>query len=74
MILQISANGACEYASPAIRDMLGWAPEDLVGRRWAHLIDRRYRADVLRMRALLYDGEDRATGTVRCRRRSGAAV
>ena len=50
LIARISTDGICLYVSPACTDLLGYAPEEMIGRRvfdFIHPSDRRSVADVI---------------------------
>jgi PAS domain S-box-containing protein len=68
LICRYDARGICLYASPAARTLLGWEPDQLVGRPGADLLHPDDRARLLRTRA----GGSAATFEARLRRGDGA--
>jgi len=70
VVALVRPDGVLEWVSPSVRDLLGWEPEELVGRDSAELVhpeDHRRRMAVHRHPATVQPGDDE----VRCRRAAG---
>jgi PAS domain S-box-containing protein len=74
MIARIGADGRLAYVSPACRTILGYAAEDVLGRRFVDFIlpaDREFCRDLLTRRLA---GEDRPSVPIRGVRKDGTQV
>jgi len=70
VVVLVGADGIVQWVSPSVRDMLGWEPEELVGRpsaEFVHRDDHRRRMAVHRHPATVRTLSDE----VRCRRAGG---
>ncbi len=69
----VTAEGRFAYASPATAEIMGWAPDELVGQRWVRMVHREDRAEVLRLADEVVRKPGAKVGaTFRIRRRDGA--
>ncbi len=71
VVVLVRPDGTVEWVSPAVRDMLGWEPEELIGRPVAEYVlpeDHRRRMALHRHPAAVHPTADE----VRCRRADGA--
>lgn len=75
VIIQVRPDGRCTYASPSCTRLLGWAPEELVGRGPEALVVREHIPEVAADMAAIAAGE-RKEGmlTLPLRTKSGGAV
>ena len=74
MIVRLDLDGLRTYVSPAATTILGYAPEELVGRRAEDDVHPDDQAMVVRCRASLLDGVENPTCIYRQRRRDGDHV
>ena len=74
IIFQSTPDGVFTYASPACRAMLGYEPEELVGRHTAELAHPADMERLWRFKAEMHAGIDPLTVSFRCRRKDGAYV
>ena len=59
IVYEIAADGVLSYASPAVERVLGYRPEELVGRRFRGFLHRDDRDRALEAFGELYNGGDR---------------
>jgi PAS domain S-box-containing protein len=74
MIARSTPDGVYLYASPACRALLGYAPEELVGRSARDLVHPDDRAGPAKTQARLAAPADTCTATYRARRKDGGYV
>lgn len=74
MIARIAPDGLVRYVSPACREIVGYAPEEMVGRREGDFVHSGDRAALAADRLLLETGPGVRTMTYRARRREGGWV
>jgi PAS domain S-box-containing protein len=75
MIVRADLSGRRHYVSPASRDLLGYAPEELVGTRPQDFVHPDEAAGLAGIFSRLQEGRtERATGTYRLRHRNGTWV
>lgn len=74
MIARIAPDGLVRYVSPACREIVGYAPEEMVGRREGDFVHSGDRAALAADRLLLETGPGVCTMTYCARRREGGWV
>jgi diguanylate cyclase (GGDEF)-like protein/PAS domain S-box-containing protein len=74
MILWLDGDFRCRYASAASRDVIGFAPEELLGSAIDELVADADRPAFEALREKLQAGEAAAEAIFRCRRRTGEQV
>jgi two-component system cell cycle sensor histidine kinase/response regulator CckA len=74
MIARIRADGTLSYVSPACEKILGYRPEDVLGRRVIEIIAPADREHVLEMMQALLAGDDRPSVPFRGLRKDGVEV
>ncbi|MBU3078548.1 PAS domain S-box protein [Sphingomonas sp. XMGL2] len=74
MIFRVGLDGVRTYASPACRTVLGWEPEELIGRQALDTIHPDDRTVTRAAASSLLDGVAAPTAIYRQRRRDGAYV
>lgn len=74
MIFRVGLDGVRQYASPACRAVLGWEPEELVGKQALDTIHPDDRAKTRAAATSLLDGVETPTAVYRQRRRDGGYV
>lgn len=72
MIVRADLAGIREYVSPACRDMLGYEPEELIGRSPEHIVHPDFLEEVVEViRTLSTGSRDRAAATYLIRHKNG---
>ena len=74
IIMRLSMDGTCRYVAPAIREVLGYSPEDMIGNNWNDYLDPDDRPGRIAAIAEFYNGEEQVTSQYVCRRQDGAKV
>ena len=75
MISRFAADGTRLYVSPAVRHILGYEPQELIGKpAWVTIDPRDHAAAKAAIRGLLSGGEDNVTVTVRGVHKRGTTV
>ena len=74
MIVQIDNRGVCEYASPSIRNIMGYAIDDVIGRNLLELVHRSDRKRVTLVFARLLRTASSGTVEYRCGNAQGGWV
>ena len=74
IIFQSTPDGVFTYVSPACRAMLGYEPEELVGRHTAELAHPADMERLWRFKREMFAGADALTVSFRCRRKDGTYV
>lgn len=74
MILVFDPSGTLTYASPASRELMGFGPEELVGRRPREFVHADDHEAMVRARALVSRQDETVTVTIRIRHRDGHHV
>ena len=74
IIFQSTPDGVFTYVSPACRALLGYEPEELVGRHTAELAHPADMERLWRFKREMFAGADALTVSFRCRRKDGTYV
>ena len=74
VVIRLRLDGVRQYVSPAIFDMLGWRPEELIGSRAFHLAHPGHLDDLERLLKKMGAGKEHARMSYQFRRKDGVYV